>query len=425
MMLWISGTVIEWAGMKEFLKRIKEKISPSILIFVITLMVAVFYVGFAAGAMVESNTNGQVSIGDLVNRDNRDFYSEDVDFNLFWQVWDVVKESYLEQPVPDLDLFYGSLHGMVEGLNDPYSVFFDPEETEEFNQDLDGTFFGIGAEIGMRDDVVVVEAPLPNSPASQAGVLAGDIILAVDGEDTFGWSVYDAVQNIRGERGVPVTLTLLAESDDQPRDIVIVRDEIVIDSVEWEIRDDEIAIVSVSMFNSDTNRLFNQAVQDILRENPQGLIIDVRNNRGGLLDAVIRMADFWIDDDVVVVERMKDSEFTLQTNPGSVLADIPTVVLINGGSASASEILAGALQDYGLATLIGQTSFGKGVVQEYQEFSNGSAVKITVAEWLTPKGRAINEVGIEPDIQVEFTVDDFNEGKTPQLDAAIDYLTGR
>ncbi len=222
-----------------------------------------------------------------------------------------------------------------------------------------------------------------------------------------------------------MTLTVLHEGEEETSDIVIVREEIVIDSVEWEVRDDGIAVISIYMFNADTTSLFNQAVQEILREDAESIIVDLRNNRGGLLDSVVKISDFWINSDIVAIERTNSTEFTLATNPGAILSEMPTVVLVNGGSASASEILAGALQDYGLATLIGETTFGKGVVQEFREFDNGSALKVTVAEWLTPAGRAINKVGIEPDIVAEFTIDDFNEKRTPQLEAAIDYLKGQ
>jgi len=412
--------------MNQIFSKVKKRATPGYIIVSITILVAVFYSGFFAGHVSSDNFETlAIEDGELVNRNVKSYAKDDVDFNLFWEVWDTVKENYVMQPVSEVDLFYGAVQGMVTALEDPYSLFFNPEETEEFNKDLDGTFYGIGAEIGIRDDLVMVEAPLPNGPAIRNGIMAGDLILAVDGEDTFGLTVHEAVMKIRGELGAPVTLTVLHEGEEETSDIVIVREEIVIDSVEWEVRDDGIAVISIYMFNADTTSLFNQAVQEILREDAESIIVDLRNNRGGLLDSVVKISDFWINSDIVAIERTNSTEFTLATNPGAILSEMPTVVLVNGGSASASEILAGALQDYGLATLIGETTFGKGVVQEFREFDNGSALKVTVAEWLTPAGRAINKVGIEPDIVAEFTIDDFNEKRTPQLEAAIDYLKGQ
>lgn len=301
-------------------------------------------------------------------------------------------------------------------------MFFVPTEADAFTKDLEGKFFGIGAEIGLKDDHIIIVAPLAESPAEKAGIQAGDIIVSVDEKSTKDWGINETVLNIRGEKGTPVTLEVVREGVDAPFDITIVRGEITIDSVKWEIRDDGIAVVSIFMFNEDTTVLFQKAVQEILTEDVKGVIIDVRNDPGGLLSEAINIAGFWIDGDTVVIEKVGDVERPFRSQGAPRLAGMPTVVLVNGGSASASEILAGALQDFGAATIIGEQTYGKGSVQEYHEFEDGSALKMTTAKWLTPKGRSISNTGIAPDIIVEYTLDDFNEERTPQLDAALDFL---
>lgn len=401
-----------------------QKFTLSYVLAGITILVAVFYIGFVAG-----NANGSKSIvpsgeSDVIHEGDISYSSvDDIDFRQFWEAWNLIKDSYVNQPVSEEALFYGAMQGLLSALDDPYTTFFTPELAEQFNMELEGSFFGIGAEIGLRDDNLVIIAPLAASPAEGAGVLAGDRILAVDGQDTYGLTVNEAVMMIRGEEGVPVVLTMMRDEWNEPRDVTIVRAEINIDSVTWEIRDDGIAVVEIYMFNEDTTDLFQEAVQDILKEDVDGIVLDVRNNPGGLLSEAINIAGFWVDGKTVVIEKVQDKETELGAAGIAQLAGIPTVVLVNGGSASASEILAGALQDYNSATVIGEQTFGKGSVQEYYGFPDTSALKITVAEWLTPLGRSINDVGIEPDIVVEYTEEDYNAGNTPQFDAAIDFLT--
>ncbi len=394
-----------------------------ILLFIV-IAIVVFYTGFIIGSLRSVKTNIASESKAIFSPFWASEQIEGVDFDLFWDVWTIAQDSYLRQPVDDIDLFYGSLEGMVDSLGDQYSVFFDPEMAEEFTKDLEGSFFGIGAEIAKKDGYIVVVAPLEGSPAELAGVRSGDKILAVDGEDIFDWSVSEAVMKIRGKEGEDVALTLYRDDSGDSFEVSIVRSEIIIDSVEWEIREDGIGVIEVFMFNDDTTTFFRNAVQDLLEADVDGIVLDLRNNPGGLLTEAINLAGFWIEDGTVVIERVGDEEFEFEAPGTARLSGIPTVVLVNGGSASGSEILAGALQDYGVAVLIGEQTFGKGSVQEYHEFKDGSALKVTVAEWLTPLGRSINEIGIEPNIIIEFTIEDYNAGNTPQFDKAIDYLKG-
>ncbi|MDA0208213.1 MAG: S41 family peptidase [bacterium] len=381
----------------------------------------IFFIGFASG-----HTSGVRSIvpegeGRVIGKevDGRSV-EEDIDFALFWEVWNAMKEEYLYRPVSETDLFYGAISGMVKAAGDDYSVFFRPVDAQAFNADLEGTFFGIGAEIGERNDQLVVIAPLTGSPAETSGVRAGDAILAINDEDSYDLTVTEAVQRIRGEEGTEVKLTMLR--DGEILDISIIRAEIHLDSVAWEIRPDGVAVIDVYMFNEETSLLFEQATEDIIAAGASALIVDLRNNPGGLLSTAIDLAGYWVQDEPVVIERIGDRQNPFFSSGRGELANLKTVVLMNGGSASASEILAGALRDYGYATIMGEKSFGKGSVQDYFEYGDGSALKITVAEWLTPNGHSIQDVGIEPDIYVEYTIDDYNAENTPQIDAALNFL---
>ncbi|PJA46366.1 hypothetical protein CO172_03810 [Candidatus Uhrbacteria bacterium CG_4_9_14_3_um_filter_36_7] len=349
--------------------------------------------------------------------------SEDISFRQFWDVWNLIKEEYYRQPVSEKKLFYGALDGLVQSLDDPYTVYFDPEQAKEFESDLSGSFDGIGAEIGIKDDQLQIIAPLDGSPAKQAGIMAADKIYAIDGQETTDMTVEEAVQKIRGPKGTTVVLTIGRGNASSLLEITIVRGTITLDSVKLELREDGIAVINLSFFSEDTALQFTEVVNTILAKGATGLIIDLRNNTGGFLDAAIQVAGHWLGNQTVVIEKIQDKQQTYHDSKKPRLENMPTVILVNGGSASASEILAGALQDYELATLIGEQTFGKGSVQNYQSLPDGSAVKITIAEWLTPKERSIHEIGITPDVVVELTQEDFLNDLDPQFEAAVDFLS--
>lgn len=396
----------------------------AVLIYgVIALMALSFFVGAKVGyvrgehAAVPAGEGKVLGAGDPVP----EYLSKDIDFDMYWRVWNLLKEQYIHRPVSDTSLFYGSLKGMVDALGDPYTVFLDPETTDQFTDGLAGKFEGIGAEIGFRDDVLTIIAPLPGTPAEQAGIQAGDQIVSIDGVESFGMTIDEAVMKIRGPRGTKVTLSIIRD-DGEAHDVVITRSEIKVDSVRMEMREDGIAMVNIFQFGETTARDFDQIVLELLTKNPRALILDLRNNPGGFLDGAVRIAGQWITKDtLVVVEQNRERAEFVSPGPAR-LQGIPTVVLVNGGSASASEIVAGALQDYGLATVVGTQTFGKGSVQDFQMFVDGSAVKITVAEWLTPNGRSISETGITPDEVVEITEEDVVASHDPQLERAIKLL---
>jgi len=390
------------------------------------LLLTVFIFGLAIGTGYREPQNSDKVIEKTSQELKNIFFSqEDIDVDLFEEVWNLLHNEYLEKSkINDKDLFYGAIAGMVDALGDPHSVFFNPEITKEFSQELEGSFFGIGAEIGIRKGNLVVISALPDTPAERAGLKSGDRILAVDDKDMTGLSSGEAVKHIRGEKGTEVVLTIFPKDSEVSRKVSIIRDEIDIPSVRYKLEDD-IAIVEITSFNEDTGDRFAKVVQQVLNDNPSGLIIDLRNNPGGYLSTAVDIASYWLDPGQVVVretfsDKRKDNDYKASTK--NSLSHFKTVVLVNEGSASASEILAGALQDYNLAKIVGMTTFGKGSVQQLMELEDSSSVKLTVARWLTPNGRTIDEQGITPDYEVDMTVEDYENELDPQLDRAKELI---
>ena len=421
------------------------KISKKFIITYIAL--GILIIVFAAGVGVgfkrlqeEEKVGGKVKNTDEIP----DYLTEDVDFKQFWQTWEYVRDNYVKSDVPETQLFYGALAGMVASLRDPYSVFFQPEISEKFDEELSGSFEGIGAEIGIKNDRLTIIAPLPGTPADKAGLRPGDKVLAIDSESTLGIALDYAVSIIRGEKGSEVILRILSNGDEEAKDVSIIRGKIEIDSVrftrkqkdgdddtykddnyeeDFALMDDEIAYLELLYFNDNTLADWNQTVQKILAKDPKGIILDLRNNPGGFLQTAIEISGEWVNGKTVVMESLR-SGFKIEHHAKrqARFENIPTVVLVNRGSASGSEIVAGALQDYGAATIMGEITFGKGSVQDLRKFKDGSSVKLTIAEWLTPNGRNINEEGIVPDIEVEMTREDYDADLDPQLDAALEFL---
>lgn len=379
------------------------------------------------GAEVASLSDISVvsSTASSTDSDLPDYLKRDVDFSLYWDVWNIIKNNYYNKEVIDTELFYGSLKGLVASLSDPYSIFMTPSDASDFAQDMKGTFEGIGAEISIKNGQLTVVSPLDDSPAMKAGLRPKDFILAVNGTSTEGLSIDQAVNLIRGDKGTEVILTIFREGWSETQDIKIIRDKIIVKSVTWEYKENgTVAWVKVRQFNEDTIPLFNKFIEEVnFKPLLKGVVLDLRSNPGGYLEVAVQMAGEWGGDKVVVIERNRDN----QENPhhafiNARLAKYKTVVLVNGGSASGSEIVAGALQDWEMATLVGTTTFGKGSVQELNYLSDGSQVKLTIAKWFTPNDRSIDEAGIEPDIEVELTEEDYDKDRDPQLDKALELL---
>lgn len=314
-------------------------------------------------------------------------------------------------------LIYGANRGLVEAAGDPHTAYMDPDETKEFDKSLSGQIGGgIGAEIGLRNNKPTIIKPLENSPAQKAGIKAGEAIVKVNDEASSDWSVEKVVSKIRGEVGTSVKLTLL--SGGQTREVSVVRQNIVSPAVESEI-DEEIGILKVNRFGDDTVSLARKYASEFVEKGVKKVILDLRNNPGGTVGAAQGLLGIWLDNQIAMTER-RGSEIvkTLRTTGTPILGNIKTVVLINGNSASASEITAGALREYGKATLVGQKSYGKGSVQIVLGLPGGSQMKVTEARWYTPKGKNIDKTGIEPDVKVDLSSDDVNNNVDPQMDKA-------
>lgn len=334
-----------------------------------------------------------------------------ISFSTFWEAWNILKSRYVfEDKVENNEqLLFGAISGLVDSLKDPYTIFLPPEDTKKFNEEIKGEFGGIGAEIGVNENnQIVIIAPLKNSPAFRAGIRAGDKIVKIDDEITVGLSVEEAVKRIRGEKGTTVTLTIIPDKDTKDREVPIVRDIIQLPTLEskqinFEGKDDEkgeIFYIKLDNFYEKAPSQFYQAALKNITYNTKGIILDIRNNPGGYLDAAVYIAGWFLEKGTVVVKEVSREESLNQkliSQGPAIFSKKPVVVLINKGSASASEILAGALQENGKATLLGQKSFGKGTVQELLSLNGNSMIKITVAHWLTPKGNQIDKNGITPD----------------------------
>jgi len=349
---------------------------------------------------------------------------ENIDFSLFWQAWQTIEEKF-NGPIDHQEMVYGAIKGMVESLGDPYTVFFDPEEAKIFEEDVEGVFEGVGIEIGIRDDQLTVIAPLEGTPGQRAGLRSGDKIIKINDISTTDLTADEALKIIRGPKGTEVSLTIYRDEWQETKEIKIVRDVIEIPSLKWELKDN-IAYLRIYQFSEKSDKDFREVAWQILNSPAQKIILDLRDNPGGYLEVAVNMAGWFLEKGQVVVtedfgEGREEDDVIHRTTGPSRFLNYPVVILINQGSASGSEILAGALRDNRGIKLIGEKSFGKGTVQELTELDGGS-LKITIAKWLTPKGEVITDKGLEPDIKVELTEEDYEQGKDPQLDKAIEIL---
>lgn len=350
-------------------------------------------------------------------------------FSIFWETWRHVKDSYFKaDELKDQELVYGSVKGMVAALDDPYSAFLPPDDAQKFQEDLGGSFSGIGAEIGIRNEVLVIVAPLKRSPAEKAGLRAGDKILKIGDKATDGMNINDAVKLIRGSKGTPLVLTILRLTWDKQKELTIIRDTIEVPTVEWKDAGGDIVHLQLFNFNETAPVKLFETIKEIQKQTPntRGFVLDLRNNPGGFLDGAVSIAGWFLPpDSLVVTEEFRSGRKNVfKTSGNGAFKDFPVVVLINQGSASASEIVAGALRDHRGVKIIGEKSFGKGTVQELQTLNGGANLKITVAHWRLPKGELIEKIGIKPDVEVKLTDEDVEAEKDPQLEKAIEVLRG-
>lgn len=345
-------------------------------------------------------------------------------FQPFWEAWDIVHQQYVDQPVDDTALMEGAMRGMLESLGDPHTIYMDPKRTEDENTLMSGEYEGIGAWVDTTEEYLTIISPISGSPAEKAGLLPGDKIVGVDGMDVTGMDPEAVRQKVLGPGGTTVVLTIRRDGVEQPFDVTITRARIVVPSVESKMLDNDIAYVKITLFGEKTARDLHGQLEVLMAQKPKGLILDLRNNGGGLLSAAVSVGSEFLDSGVVLYEKYGDG--TMDDYPvlsGGLATKVPVVVLVNQGTASASEIVAGAIQDYGRGKLVGVTTYGKGSVQYWVPISNGGTVRVTIARWLTPNGRTIdNKVGLTPDVIVERTAEDAAAGRDPQLDAAIELL---
>jgi carboxyl-terminal processing protease len=416
-------------------KPLKVKISFS---FIRKVFVSVFALAIAFGAGYGLGFKGlltnllgypEVKIDRTLPADKKE-----LNFSLFWRTWDTLNAKYYdkEKLIP-AKMVYGAISGMVSSIGDPYTVFLPPSENKVIQEDLKGSFEGVGIQLGFKGTQLAVIAPLPGSPAEKAGVMAGDLIVGikdegkgVDIKNTQNMNLETAVETIRGDKGTTVTLTLVREGVDEPLSVDIVRDTLDVPSVALTYvgENKDIAHLSVYRFAAETQGEWDNAVTEILKNGqPKGIILDLRNNPGGYLQGAVDLATDFLDSGTVVVieEDANKSRIEYKVEKLGRLKKTKLVVLINKGSASASEILAGALRDQKKVQLIGDTSFGKGTIQEPEELDDGSGLHITIARWLTPNGTWVNEKGLEPDVKVK---DDPATSADEQLDAAIKVING-
>ena len=361
----------------------------------------------------------------LLNKENE--VATKADFSPFWRAWNTIDEKYPKAgKITNQDRVYGAISGLVDSLNDPYSVFFTPEEAKSFEDEIAGNFSGVGMEVGIKDKVLTVIAPLKNTPAYRANIKPGDKILKIDEVVTSGLGIEEAIKLMRGEKDTTVVLVIAREGNKEPIEIKIVRAIIEIPTLDTEFRKDSIFVIRLYSFSANSANLFRDAIKSFVESGTDKLLLDLRGNPGGYLEAAVDITSWFLPGGKVVVTEDYGSDKNpeiFRSRGYDVFNDkLKFVVLIDGGSASASEIVAGALQDHKRAKLVGEKSFGKGSVQEAIKITPDTLLKITVAKWLTPNGNLIEQKGLTPDYLVEFTKKDLESKKDPQLEKAVELL---
>jgi carboxyl-terminal processing protease len=410
------------------------------VVFALILLVGSCSAGFVAGQTLTGS--GAASVADLPflsdqgpgsmpaeedeqPRTGATQQDQDQLFKPFWKAWELVHELYVDQPVDDVVLMRGAIKGMMESLGDEHSSYLDPEMLERFNAVLDGAEYeGIGAWVDLTKDYLTIVSPMPDSPAEKAGLRPGDKVIAINGEDMTGKDAAYARQLVLGPEGSTVRLTILRQGVEEPFDVEVKRAAIVTPSVSARMLDDNIGYIELFTFGDSTYEELQKALKELMSQNPRGIVLDLRNNGGGYRDTAVEVASQFVSQSPIMLEEFGDGrKEAFDAKRGGLATQVPLVVLINEGSASASEIVAGAIQDYKRGYLVGMTSFGKGSVQNFINLDDDQgAVRVTIARWLTPLGRQINGVGLQPDFPVEITEEDLAAGRDPQLDQAVKVL---
>lgn len=409
-------------------KKIKIKIPKLVIYVVLSLLIiaALLGLGFYLGYTHQSEAE---KITSVTNKDPQVEMS--ADFSVFWKAWNTLNEkSIYANKVSDKDRIWGAISGLAASVGDPYTVFFPPEENKSFSEAIAGSFDGIGAEIGIKDKVLTVIAPLKDTPAWNAGIKSGDKIMKIDKTSTNDMTTDKAIELIRGPSGTTVTLTIFRQGENTTREIVVTRGKIQIPTIDTELRDDGIFVIKFYSFSAESARLFRDALIKFIDSKSNKLILDLRGNPGGYLESAVNIGSWFIDEGDVVLSESSGKEGAkpkIYRSHGPRLFNdkLNFIVLVDGGSASASEILAGALHEHGIAKLVGEKTYGKGSVQELVKITDETSLKVTVANWYTPNGISISLQGIEPDVKVPFTIKDLEQKKDPQMDKAVEILLAK
>jgi carboxyl-terminal processing protease len=395
------------------MKTIYKKSSAIILSLI--LFVLIFGSGFFIGNSKQSFWGNGVDA------------QEPLDLSAFWKTLSILEDKIVlsDEEVTDKDKIYGAISGLVNSYGDPYTVFFPPTENEQFEETISGVFVGVGMEVGIRDGFLTVISPIKNSPAEAAGVRSGDKIIAIDGETSVDLSVEEAVEKIRGEKGEVVSITVIREGEKDPITIEITRDTVIIPTIDTEIKED-VFIVSLYSFSATAPNEFRAALRDFVNSGKKKLILDLRGNPGGFLDVAIDIASWFLSaGKTIAIEDFGDDEdqkIFRSKGYAPFTKSLKMAILIDEGSASASEIVAGSLAEHDIATLVGKNTFGKGSVQEVIDITDETSLKVTIAKWLTPEGKSISDGGLTPDVEVDFDPEQFAEGIDTQLQKAIEIL---
>ena len=352
----------------------------------------------------------------------------DVDFSPFWVTWNTIDQKYVSKDsIDNQKLVWGAIEGMAKGLGDPYTMFFPPQESKMFQENIRGDFGGVGMEIGIRKDVLIVISPLKNTPAYRAGIKAGDTIIKIDDKVTTDMTTDEAASFIRGEKGTKVKLTMLRKDIDEPLEFEITRDTIIVPILDTETKPSGIFVIRLYNFSNGSADAFRDALREFVLSGNNKLILDLRNNPGGYLESAVDMASWFLPiGEVVAREKFGSGEENVFRSKGyDIFKKLSMVILVNEGSASASEILAGALEEHGIAKLVGVKTFGKGSVQELIQITPDTSLKLTIAKWLTPNGKSLSDNGLEPNTKVEMTKKDMDANKDPQMEKAVEVISSQ